>query len=154
MFLYKLLFSGTKAIADKLLWAGPLLTRLMVGYTFMVTGWGKLNNLERITEYFTSLGIPFPHILTPFTSGLEFIGGIFLILGFLTRISAGGLAVVMVVAIISAKLGDITVLSDLTGFEETTYFVVFVWLAIAGAGKASLDYLMERFINSNYPHYR
>ncbi|MES2905498.1 MAG: DoxX family protein, partial [Pseudomonadota bacterium] len=70
-------------------------------------------------------------------------GGLFLILGFLTRISGGALAVIMVVAIISAKFADIESLEDLLGFEEATYFAVFTWLAICGAGKASLDHLIE-----------
>lgn len=146
MFFYKLLFSGPKAIADHFLWAGPLLARLVTGYTFMVAGWGKLNNLDGIISYFQELGIPYPEILTPFTAGWEFIGGLFLMIGFMTRISAGALAVIMLVAIASAKWEDVTVLSDLLGFEETTYFAVFTWLAIAGAGKASLDHVMQRRI--------
>jgi putative oxidoreductase len=131
-------------IASYFLWAGPLLARLVVGYVFMLTGWGKLNNLAAITENFIGWGIPFPHILTPLTSGIEFFGGIFLMLGFITRISGGALAVVMAVAIVSAKLSDIDSLETLLGFEEATYFALFTWLAICGAGKASLDYLITR----------
>jgi putative oxidoreductase len=129
-------------IASYFLWVGPLLARIIVGYTFATTGWGKLNNLPRMVELFTEWGIPFPEIMTPFVSGLEFFGGIFLILGLFTRISGGGLAVVMVVAIISAKFADIDSLETLLGFEEATYFAVFTWLAICGAGKASFDYLL------------
>jgi uncharacterized membrane protein YphA (DoxX/SURF4 family) len=56
---------------------------------------------------FASWHIPAPHILTPFVSGVEFFGGIFLLLGLLTRISAGALGVTMIVAIASAKWDDI-----------------------------------------------
>ncbi|MBY0408429.1 MAG: DoxX family protein, partial [Rickettsiales bacterium] len=124
------------------LWAGPLLARLVVGYVFMLTGWAKLNNLPRMIELFTDWGIPFPHIMTPIASGIECFGGLFLMLGLLTRISGGALAVVMVVAIVSAKLSDIDSLETLLGFEESTYFAVFTWFAICGAGKASLDHLL------------
>ncbi|MES2207699.1 MAG: DoxX family protein [Pseudomonadota bacterium] len=125
-------------------WAGPLFARIVVGYTFMLSGWGKLNNLPAITENFISWGIPYPHILTPFVSGVEFFGGIFLILGLLTRLTGGALSVVMLVAILSAKLADVNTLEDLLGFEETAYLALFFWLAVAGAGKVSLDYVLER----------
>lgn len=139
-----LLIHWPRRIAAYIEWAGPLVARLVVGYTFMITGWGKLQNLDRITDYFTELGIPFPHILTPFVSGWECIGGLLLILGLMTRISGGALAVIMVVAILSAQASDVHSLADLLGLEEATYFAVFTWLAIGGAGKASLDYLLER----------
>ena len=131
-------------VASHFLWAGPLIARFTVGYVFMLTGWGKLQHLDRVTEYFASLGIPYATVMTPFVSGMEFVGGLFLIFGILTRISAGGLAVTMIVAIVSAKWEDIDALNTLLGFEETLYLVIFAWLAICGAGKASLDYLIER----------
>jgi putative oxidoreductase len=48
----------------------------------------------------------------------------------------------MVVAILSAKWADVDSLETLFGFEETAYFIIFFWLAVAGAGKASLDHLL------------
>jgi len=52
------------------------------------------------------------------------------------------LAVVMVVAVRSAKWGDVDSLETLLGFEEATYFAAFMWLAITGPGAASLDRLL------------
>jgi putative oxidoreductase len=144
MKLLNLLILWPARIANHFLWAGPLITRVTVGYVFMLTGWGKLQNLDRVTEYFTSLGIPAPHILTPFVSGLECFGGLFLILGVLTRISAGGLAITMMVAIVTAKWAEVDSLHTLLGFEETLFLVIFTWLAICGAGKVSLDYVIEK----------
>ena len=129
-------------VASHFLWAGPLVARIIAGYTFMLTGWGKLNHLAAVTENFAGWGIPFPHILTPFVAGVECFGGLFLLCGFLTRLSAGALAVIMIVAVISAKLADVDSLETLLGFEEATYFAVFTWLAIAGAGKASVDHVL------------
>lgn len=134
-----LLIIWPERIASYFQWAGPLLARVVVGYVFMLTGWAKLNNLPQMIENFRGWGIPFPEILTPLTSGIECFGGLFLMLGLFTRISGGALAVVMAVAVISAKLADIDSAETLFGFEETAYFVIFAWLAIAGAGKASLD---------------
>lgn len=137
-----------KHIASRCEWAGPLAARLIVGYTFMLAGWGKLQNLDAVTEAFIGWGIPFPHFMTPFVAGVECCGGLFLMLGLLTRISGGALAVTMIVAILCAKWGEVDSLETLLGFEEATYFAVFTWLAIGGAGKASLDYLLERrFLN-------
>jgi uncharacterized membrane protein YphA (DoxX/SURF4 family) len=74
------------------------------------------------------------HILTPFVSGIEFFGGIFLLLGLLTRISAGALGITMIVAIASAKWDQVDSLETLLGFDETEYLALFLWLSIAGGG--------------------
>ncbi len=105
-----------------------------MGWVFLWSGWGKLSNLPATTENFVSWGIPFPHLLTPFVSGVEFFGGILLLLGLMTRISAGALGVTMIVAIKSAKWDQVDSLETLLGFDETEYLALFLWLAIAGAG--------------------
>jgi putative oxidoreductase len=141
-FIVKLLILLPARTASHFAWAGPLLMRIIVGYTFMLAGWGKLTNLPQVIENFVSWGIPFPNILTPFVAGVECFGGAMLILGLFTRIPAAMLAVVMVVAVKSAKWGDVDSLETLLGFEEATYFAAFMWLAIAGPGQASLDRLL------------
>jgi putative oxidoreductase len=148
-FLMNLLILGPKKIASYVEWAGPLIARIVVGYTFMLTGWGKLTNLPLVVENFKSWGIPFPEFMTPFVASWEFFGGLGLILGLMTRICGGALAIVMVVAIVSAKLSDIDSLETLLGFEEATYFAIFTWLAISGAGKASIDCLLERLYSKS-----
>ncbi len=141
-FIINLLILLPAQIASYFSWAGPLIMRLVVGYTFMLAGWGKLTHLAQITENFVGWGIPFPKILTPFVSSVECFGGAMLILGLFTRIPAAMLAVVMIVAIKSAKWGDVDSLETLLGFEEAAYFAGFMWLAIAGPGAASLDRLL------------
>ncbi len=144
MKIIQFLINWPERIASHFLWAGPLVARIIVGYVFMLTGWTKLNNLPRMIELFTGWGIPFPQIMTPLASGIECFGGLFLILGLFTRISGGALAVVMLVAITSAKWDDIDSLETLLGFEEAAYFAIFTWLAICGAGKASLDHFISQ----------
>jgi putative oxidoreductase len=143
-FIVNLLIIQPARIASYFAWAGPLVMRLVVGYVFMLTGWGKLNNLPQMIQNFTEWGIPFPKLLTPFVSGVEFFGGIMLMLGLFTRIPAAMLAVVMLVAIKSAKWENVDSLETLLGFEEMTYFAAFLWLAIAGPGAISLDRLLLR----------
>jgi putative oxidoreductase len=129
-------------IASNFAWAGPLIMRQVAGYTFMWSGWGKLNNLPQITQNFIEWGVIFPKFMTPFVSGVEFFGGIMLIFGLFTRIPAAMLAFTMLVAIKSAKWDQVDSLETLLGFEEATYFAGFLWLAIAGPGAASLDRLL------------
>ncbi len=125
-------------------WLPPLFARLVVGWVFMWSGWAKLNNLPQMIENFTEWGIPFPQLLTPFVSGVEFIGGALLLLGLFTRIAATPLVIVMIVAIISAKWDQITSLENLLGFEEVAYMALFGWLAVAGPGAVSLDHFLRR----------
>ena len=131
-------------------WA-PLFARIVVGWVFLWSGWGKLHNLPAIIDNFAGWHIPAPHILAPFVSGVEFFGGLFLLLGLLTRISAGALGVTMIVAIVSAKWSDVDSLETLLGFDETEYLALFLWLAIAGAGSLSLDYLLQRWYDRSAP---
>ena len=138
------LIDWPRQVAGYFTWLPPLVARIVVGWVFLWSGWGKLNALPQITENFRSWNIPYPEILTPFVSGVEFVGGILLLVGLFTRIAAAPLVVVMVVAIISAKFGDIDSLETLLGFEEMSYLALFLWLAIAGPGPVSLDYLLTR----------
>jgi putative oxidoreductase len=126
-------------------WLAPLLARITVGWVFFVSGWGKLHNLPLVIESFRDTwGIPYPDILAPFVAGVEFFGGLFLLAGFLTRISAGALGVVMIVAIRSAQWSEVDSLFTLLGLEEFLYLALFVWLAVAGPGALSLDFMLQR----------
>ncbi len=53
---------------------------------------------------FTKLGFPFPELTAHFVGGLEIVGGILLIAGFLTRIIAIPFVIEMVVAMLSTKI--------------------------------------------------
>ena len=74
------LIGWPERVAQHLGSSAPLFARIVVGWVFLWSGWGKLNNLPAMIENFASWHIPAPHILTPFVSGVEFFGGIFLLL--------------------------------------------------------------------------
>ena len=143
-FLIKWLIDWPKGVASHLTWLAPLFARFVCGWEFLWSGWGKLQNIPQVTENLVGWGIPFSPVLAPFVSGVEFFGGVFLLLGFLTRISAGALGVTMIVAITSAKWGDVDSLVTLVGFDEFEYLALFLWLAIAGPGPIAIDPLLER----------
>jgi putative oxidoreductase len=132
------------AIAGKLEAVAPLLLRLAVGGVFVVSGWGKLHNLEGVINFFRSLGIPAPELQAPFVAGLEFVGGLAMLIGFATRYFALPLAFTMVVAILTAVWKPDSTLADLVAFEEFTYILVFAALAILGAGPLSVDAALKK----------
>ena len=125
--------------ADRLAFLPPLLARVAIGVVFAGTGWGKLHNLDKITAFFTDLGIPAPGFNAVLASSAELVCGVLILVGLFTRLAAIPLIVVMLVAIVTAKRGDVGGLSDLLGFVETLYIVLLAWLATAGPGPISLD---------------
>ena len=132
------------AIRDKLAFIGPTLARITMGSIFIGTGWGKLNNMASTVEYFASLHIPAPAFQARLAAGTEFFGGILFLIGLGTRLVALPMAFTMVVAIAAAKRADIDGLSTLLGFEEWSYIVFFIWVALVGPGPLSLDALWAR----------
>lgn len=144
-------YDWSRTVASYFTWAAPLAVRITVGWVFLWSGWSKLQILPRMVENFRGWGIPFPEIVTPFVSGVEFVGGIMLLLGLLTRFAAVPMMIVMLVAIVSAKWSDVDSLETLLGFEEVSYFAMFAWLGIAGPGPVSLDHLVLRAFRPNVP---
>lgn len=135
---------GPARVVRHIAWLGPLLARIIVGEVFLVSGWLKLHNLPQMIENFARWGIPFPAVLTPFASAVELVGGALLILGLFTRVAAAPLAFMMVVAIATALWPDVDSLDALLGLSESAYFAIFIWLALAGPGVLSLDYVLQR----------
>jgi len=134
-------------------WLGflaPLLTRLVIGQAFFLTGRGKLQNIDKIVEFFTGLGIPMPGLNAAFVSRLEYYGGMLLIVGLATRLIALLLSSTMVVALMTADKADFVGaftgagekgLTDVTAF---VYLLFLVWLVLHGPGWLSLDALVRR----------
>ncbi|MGB5133079.1 MAG: DoxX family protein [Steroidobacteraceae bacterium] len=143
-YLVDCLIEWPQRVARHMDWLAPLFARIVVGWVFLWTGWGKLTHLPLVTENFVGWGIPMPEVLAPFVSGVEFFGGILLLLGLLTRISAGALGVVMIVAVRAAQWDQIDSLQTFLGFEEIMYLAIFLWLAIAGPGSISIDRVLQK----------
>jgi putative oxidoreductase len=136
------------AVVKKLDWLALLVARLTVGILFVSTGWGKVNNLGKITQYFTELGIPMPAFNATLASFTELIGGSLLVLGLASRLAAIPLVVTMVVAILTAKRDEIHGLPDLFGEVEWTYLVILLVIITLGPGKAALDTLVASRVAS------
>src|SRR6185437_4727361 len=146
--LYRLLISAGNALQTPLL----LVVRLYWGIQMAQTGWGKLHSLDRVTGFFTQIGIPAPGVNAIFIAVLEFVGGILFALGLGSRLIAALFVCDMVVAYIAADpqaLGSI--FSDPDKFYAAspyTYLVAALIILAAGPGKASVDALLApRFKN-------
>jgi putative oxidoreductase len=127
---------------DRIGWLAPLVGRWSVGLLFLSTGWGKAHSLDKVTHFFVSLHIPMPGLNAVVVAYSELICGALLVIGLCTRLATVPLIVSMVVAILTAKLGDIHGVFDLVGADEFTYLCVLIMLALIGPGKASLDQLL------------
>lgn len=130
-----------------------LLVRCYWGWQFAITGWGKVNNMDKITNYFMSLGIPFPAITAHFIAGLELVGGILLILGLAARPIGLMLSVNMLVAYITADRDALlSFISDPDKFAAAspfTFLVASLIVLIFGAGWLSLDHLIAAKLGSS-----
>ena len=137
-------FSLLRGIGNAL--QSPLLlaVRLYWGWQFVQTGWGKLHHLQKVIDYFSDLGIPYPQVQAPFASANEFVCGVLVLLGLATRVASIPLIVVMLVAIRTAQWENVDSAAALLGLVEWSYIAIFAWVAIAGPGPVSLDALIAR----------
>jgi len=141
---YTLLIRAASSLQSPFL----LLIRLYWGYQFHITGRGKLHDLDKVTSYFTDLGIPLPHANAIFVSGLEFLGGFLLILGLASRPTALLLTIDMIVAFI---LGDREALGSIFSdpdkfYAAAPYTFLFASLIVLifGPGKFSVDAVISK----------
>jgi putative oxidoreductase len=141
-----------RRLASALAPIAPLLTRVTVGYAFLLTGHGKLGNLGNFAGYLSDLGVPFATAQAPFLAGLEFVGGACLIVGLLTRVMGLGLLGTMVGALVTAEgrafvdswspTGDVGPLD----IDPWVFLLLLSWLVLFGPGPLSLDRLLSRFL--------
>jgi putative oxidoreductase len=137
-------------------WTSSLLQPLVLlllrlwGWQFMVTGWGKLNNHEKVVGFFTQLGIPMPGFNAWFVGGVECFGGILLLLGLLARPTALVLTINMLVAFLSVAK-DRAIFFNAFGNPDTFiaadpffYLLVAVVVLTFGPGLFSLDTLIGK----------
>ncbi|MGA3210137.1 MAG: DoxX family protein [Terriglobales bacterium] len=129
-----------------------LAVRAYWGWQFLQTGLGKLHDLNRVTGFFATLGIPFPHANAVFVALLEFAGGSFLIVGLGSRLMGFLLAADMLVAYWTADREALhAVFTDPGKFynaDPFTFLISSLLVFMFGAGVFSLDYLISRRFRS------
>jgi len=144
---YRLLIRAGSGLQSPFL----LAVRLYWGWQFAQTGWGKLSDIHKVIGFFTALGIPAPALNAWFVSGLEFAGGLLLILGLGSRLIALPLVIDMIVAYITADREALfSILSSPDKFMAAapfTFLVASSIVLIFGPGKASLDALLAGLLS-------
>lgn len=125
--------------------------RVFMGLIFIKHGFGFFNpaDMQEFADWLgNDLHFPMPLLMAYLRTGAELFGGIFLIVGFLTRFSAFLIMVTMLVACFAVDKGDIF------GDGEMTfgYSIVMLTILLAGPGKLSLDHLISsKFLNKSVP---
>lgn len=117
-----------------------LALRLLFGWQFVLTGWGKLTNLERTAGFFESLGLPAPAFMVGLVGLTELVGGVLLLAGFGARWAAAALAFTMGMAYLTAHAQE--GFASLEAFTQQAPFAFLVASLIVlafGAGAWSLD---------------
>jgi putative oxidoreductase len=135
-------------IGNSLRWLGPTLARIVLGVVFVQSGWGKLNDLASVTDYFASLGLPNPAFQAALASTTELVCGTLVLAGFATRFAIIPLIVTMCVAIRTARWAEVDGIASTFTMIEGLYIVLCVWLGTTGAGPLSADALIDRWYRS------
>jgi putative oxidoreductase len=136
-----------------------LIIRLMAGSVFFWEGILKFVYVNQGVGRFTKLGFPFPEVTAHFVAVGEIIGGLLLIFGLFTRITAFYFIVEMIVAILSTKIslylgtsplplppappkeGIWAVLHEIR--SDYAQILTCLFLFIEGAGRRSLDFIIS-----------
>ena len=144
--LYRLLIAVGNSLQSPFL----LFVRLYWGWQLAQSGWGKLHNIDKVTEFFMTLGLPAPSLTAHFIASLELVGGISLFLGLAARLIAVPLTINMIMAYITAdQVALMSIFSDPDKFYAAapyTFLFASLLILIFGPGKFSVDAAIARRI--------
>ena len=127
-----------------------LLVRVSLGLFFAISGANKLfvaGGTKPVYETLVKAKVPFPHLMAYFVSGVEFVGGSLVTVGFFSSPACVVLLIDMIVAVLASALSTmpkglspLNWLADFLYLPEVLYVLFFIWLICAGPGKFSVDY--------------
>jgi len=129
-----------------------VLARILLSFIFILSGFGKLSDPAGTAGMITGAGLPAATLLAYAAGLFELVAGLFVLVGFQTRLTAWALALFCVftglvfhsgtVAIEGwpeGALGWINTLNQIMLMKNVTLAGGYILLAIVGAGAYSLD---------------
>ena len=131
---------------------GLLVLRVAFGAYIALHGWDKIHSdghfglMPQLVEGVQGMGFPAPKLFAWLAALTEFVGGILVVLGFLTRPAALALTFNMCVAAFVAHKQDPWYAPMAPRSKESAllYLAPFVLLLLAGAGRFSVDRAFRR----------
>ncbi|MFZ0522234.1 MAG: DoxX family protein [Candidatus Acidiferrales bacterium] len=149
------LYDGFLRVVNSLQSPFLLVVRVYWGWQLSQNGWGKLHNLPHVTEFFASLGLPVPGFTAAFVSSFEFVAGILLAVGLLSRIAALGILIDMTTAYWTSDresfLAFFSNPNKFAGADPFIFWFVALLILIIGPGKWSLDTLLRHQLRKDTP---
>jgi putative oxidoreductase len=126
----------------RLLMFGPLPIRILAGIAFIVAGLPKFEDISVNQGFFGSLGLP-PELVLPIAL-LEVIGGIFLLVGVLTRITAAIFIIEMIgaslVVWLSQGFAGGLLLTQAAILTSSLLTAISISLLLTGPGRISIEW--------------
>ena len=116
-----------------------LIARVLMAYIFIVAGQGKISAYSATVGYMESMGVP--GALLPLTILVEFGGGLALLFGFQARFAAFGLGLFSMITAFIFHDGAQDSINFMKNFAMAGGLF---FLMLHGAGKMSLDHLIEK----------
>jgi putative oxidoreductase len=127
-----------------------LLVRVSIGLFFAISGANKLfsaGGTKPVYDTLVQAKVPLPQLTAYFVSGVEFVCGSLLTVGFFSSPACGALLIDMIVAILTNTLATVPKglsrlnwLDDVLYLPEVLYVLFFIWLICSGPGTFSADY--------------
>ena len=125
---------------------GLAILRIVLGIAMAVHGWSKLSGgVGGVAGFFGSLGIPAPGLMAWVVTIVELVGGILLLVGFLTQIAGILILLDMLGAILFAFLlrgAPFIENGAITWEKEAVFGAAALCLALSGPGAWSVDDVM------------
>jgi len=119
-----------------------LLARIGLAAIFIMAGLNKIGGYEGTAGYMESMGVP--SILLPAVIALEVLGGIAIVVGFLTRLAAFGLTVFSIAAALLFHFNFADQMQFILFWKNIAIAGGFMLLMANGAGALSVDAKLGR----------
>lgn len=119
--------------------ANILLGRVLLSVIFVLSGYGKLTAIAGTAGYFGSMGLPMPTVTAVVVGLIELLGGLAILIGFQTRITAWVLAIFTVATGLVAHTGWADQMQMISFMKNLAIAGGFLVLASSGAGAYSVD---------------